>query len=114
MQLKNDIFRAIADPTRRGIIELVAREPLNINAIADNFKVTRQAVSLHVKILSSCGLISIKREGRERYCEAKLDGLDEVSAWIDRYRAHWELRFDSLENYLNKIQKTKKHGKGKK
>ena len=86
-------------------------KPLNVNALAEQFHVTRQAVSLHVKILEECGLISIRQQGRERQCEAKLDGLDEVSAWIAQYKGHWESKLDSLESYLDKIQKPKKSKK---
>jgi hypothetical protein len=67
-----------------------------------------------VKILTECGLISIKQQGRERYCEAKLDGLSEVSVWVEQYRKSWENKLDSLEIYLEKIQKNKKHAKRKK
>ena len=113
MEARRDVFQAIADPTRRQIIGMLAREPLNLNMIAEKFNVSRQAVSLHVKILHECGLISIKQEGRERYCKAKLEGLNEVSVWIAQYRKYWENKLDSLESYLLKIQKTKKYGKRK-
>jgi len=114
MEARRDVFQAIADPTRRQIIGMVAKQPLNLNAIAEKFHVTRQAVSLHVKILNECGLISIKQRGRERYCEAKLDGLSEVSVWIEQYRKSWENKLDSLELYLDKIKKVKKYAKRKK
>jgi DNA-binding transcriptional ArsR family regulator len=105
METRRDVFQAIADPTRREIISLVAKQSLNLNSVAEKFDMTRQAVSLHVKILTECGLINIKQEGRERYCEAKLDGLSEVSAWVEQYKEHWEKRLDSLEKYLSKIKK---------
>jgi len=114
MEARRDVFQAIADPTRRQIIDMVVQQPLNLNAIAEKFDVSRQAVSLHVKILSECGLIAIRQQGRERYCEAKLDGLNEVSLWVERYRQHWEHKLDELESYLYKIQKTKKYAKRKK
>src|SRR6478609_2845774 len=85
METRRDVFQAIADPTRRQIIDMVARESLNLNAIAGNFNMTRQAISLHIKILAECGLVTIRQEGRERYCEAKLDQLNEVSVWIEQY-----------------------------
>jgi DNA-binding transcriptional ArsR family regulator len=112
--MRRDIFQAIADPTRRQIISLLADEPLNLNSIAGNFKVTRQAISLHIKILEECGLIEIRTQGRERFCEAQMDKLSEVSAWIDQYRQHWEKKVDSLETYLDKLQKQRKHVKRKK
>jgi len=114
MEARRDVFQAIADPTRRAIIGLVAEQPLNVNTIAEKFEVTRQAVSLHVKILTECGLIVIKQQGRERYCEAKLDGLNEISQWVEQYKQFWESKLDSLENYLSDIQKTKKYAKRKK
>jgi DNA-binding transcriptional ArsR family regulator len=107
MEIRRDVFQAIADPTRREIIGMLAKQSLNLNAIAEKFDVTRQAVSLHVKILTECGLIVIKQQGRERFCEAKLDKLSEVSDWVDQYKALWNERFKSLDKYLAKIQKNK-------
>jgi len=107
MDFRRDVFQAIADPTRREIINLIADAPLNLNAIAENFDVTRQAISLHIKILSECGLIQIEAKGRERYCKAHLEKLSEVSTWVERYRQHWESKLDSLETYLDKLQKQK-------
>jgi len=114
MESRRDVFQAIADPTRREIINLLAHEHMNVNAIAEKFDVTRQAVSLHVKILTECGLITIRQQGRERVCEAKLDKLNEVSHWVEQYRQFWESKFDSLEKYLDKLQKEKKHVKKRK
>lgn len=114
METRRDVFQAIADPTRRQIIGMLYQQPLNLNTIAEKFDVTRQAVSLHVKILHECGLIVITQQGRERYCEAKLDGLNEVSEWIEQYRKSWEMKLDNLERYLTKIQKPKKYAKPKK
>jgi DNA-binding transcriptional ArsR family regulator len=114
MDTRRDVFQAIADPTRRQIIGLLVKQPLNVNAIAEQFNVTRQAVSLHVKILNECGLIMIKQQGRERFCEAKLDGLSEVSEWIEQYKQFYEAKLDSLEQYLAKLKKTKKYATRKK
>lgn len=108
MSPTRDIFQAIADPTRRQIIGLLAGKSLNVNAIAGKFDMTRQAVSLHVQFLSDCGLIVIKKQGRERYCEARFEKLNEITAWIDQYRKYWDTKFDSLEGYLAKIQKKEK------
>lgn len=108
MAQTRDIFQAIADPTRRQIIGMLAGKSLNVNTIAKEFDITRQAVSLHVQFLSDCGLIIIRQQGRERYCEAKLEKLNEVTAWIDQYRKYWDNKLDSLETYLAKIQKNKK------
>lgn len=112
--MRRDVFQAIADPTRREIISLVARQSLNLNSVAENFDVSRPAISKHIKILTECGLIVIKKQGRERYCEAKLDKLGEVSDWIEEYRKFWESKLDSLENYLQELQtKNKDHGSRK-
>jgi DNA-binding transcriptional ArsR family regulator len=104
MEIRRDVFQAIADPTRRQIIGMLARESLNLNAIAEKFDVSRQAVSLHVKILTECGLIVIKQQGRERFCEAKLDKLSEVSAWVEQYKQFWNVKLNSLDKYLRKVQ----------
>ena len=110
MKARRDVYQAIADPTRRAIINMIAAQPHNVNAIADNFDMTRQAISLHIKILTDCGLIAIKQQGRDRFCEAKLDQLSEVSAFVDQYRKHWESKVDALETYLEKLKK-ERYGK---
>lgn len=107
MILRRDVFQAIADPTRRQIIDLLADQPLNLNSIAERFEVSRQAVSVHVKILSECGLIVVRRQGKERYCEAQLNKLGEVASWTEQYRRHWEGRFAALDSYLNTIKTNK-------
>jgi DNA-binding transcriptional ArsR family regulator len=111
--MRRDVFQAIADPTRRAILGLLAAQALTLNALADNFNISRPAVSKHVKVLTECGLIEIKQQGRERYCEAKLDKLSEVNDWIAQYKKFWESKLDALELYLEKLQKEKKHGKRK-
>jgi len=108
MKMRRDVFQAVADPTRRQIIGMLAKQPLNLNSIAESFEVSRQAVSLHVKILNECGLIVIKKQGRERYCEAKLDKLEEVATWVEEYRQFWKKKFSSLDKYLAKAQSAKK------
>ena len=80
----NQVLHAIADPTRRKIIHLVSRRCLNVNAIADNFDMSRPAVSKHIKVLADCGLIVIRQEGRDRYCQARLEKLYPVLRWIER------------------------------
>ncbi|SDD72035.1 ArsR/SmtB family transcription factor [Niabella drilacis] len=108
MIIRRDVFQAIADPIRRQIIDLVAYQPLNLNAIASEFEVSRQAVSVHVRILTECGLLVVTQKGRERYCEARLEQLNEVSDWVTRYKALWESRFASLDNYLKNTKPQKK------
>ena len=112
--MRRDVFQAIADPTRREIINLVAYQSLNLNAIAENFDVSRPAISQHIKILTECGLIIIKKQGRERYCEAKLQQLSVVSDWVEQYRKVWEQRFDALDNLLERMKAdAKKKGRKK-
>ncbi len=112
MKARRDVYQAIADPTRRAIIRMIAAEPHNVNSIAEKFDVSRQAISLQVKILTDCGLIIIKQRGRDRFCEAQLDQLSEVSAWVGQYKRHWETKLDALETYLKKLKK-EKYGKQK-
>jgi len=105
--MRRDVFQAIADPTRREIINLLAVNQLNLNAVADNFAMSRPAVSKHIKILTECGLIIIKQQGRERYCKANLKKLEQVSAWANQYRAFWNDKLDALENFLDNDNKSK-------
>jgi DNA-binding transcriptional ArsR family regulator len=104
--MRRDTFQAIADPTRREILGMIAHQPLNVNAVAGNFEVSRTAIYKHLKILAECGLVVVKQQGRERYCEAKLEKLSEVSGWIEQYRQFWSSKLDALENYLNGLQAT--------
>ena len=110
--MRRDVFQAIADPTRRAIIALIASQSLNANAVAERFDVSRTAIYKHVKILTECGLIAVRQQGRERYYEARLEKLSEISDWVDQYRQFWNARLDALENYLNTMEpKNKKKGK---
>jgi DNA-binding transcriptional ArsR family regulator len=104
--MRRDVFQAIADPTRREILGMIAAEPLNVNTVAENFDVSRTAIYKHIKILIECGLVDMKQKGRERFCEAKLEKLGEVSDWVEQYRKMWTAKLDSLEHYLNELQKT--------
>jgi DNA-binding transcriptional ArsR family regulator len=113
MEARRDVFQAIADPTRRQIISVIAKKQLNVNSVAEKFAMSRQAVSLHIRILEECGLITLRQEGRERFCEAHLEKLGEVSGWVEQYKQHWERKLDSLEKYLYKLQKKRKHGRKK-
>jgi len=100
MEARRDVFQAIADPTRRAIIGMVARKPAHVNAIAEQFDVSRQAVSLHLKILSECGLLHVRQNGRERMYEAKLEKLGEVYDWVDQYRNLWTHRLNALNDLI--------------
>jgi DNA-binding transcriptional ArsR family regulator len=119
--MRRDVFQAIADPTRRAIIHLVAKESLSLNRVAEHFDVSRPAISKHIKILTECGLLNIRLSGRERLCEARLQSLNEVAGWVDQYRKFWNVKLDALEIYLASLQQHKpttskrtKHGKAKK
>jgi len=105
MKARRDVYQAIADPTRRAIISMIANQPHNVNAIAENFDISRQAISLQLKILTDCGLVKMKQRGRDRICEAQLDKLSEVSVWVDQYRQHWERKLDAMETYIEKLKK---------
>jgi DNA-binding transcriptional ArsR family regulator len=105
--MRRDVFQAIADPTRRAIISLVAIQSLSLNAVAEKFEISRPAVSKHIKILEECGLVEVRQQGRERFCEAKLQKLTEVSDWVEQYRQFWTEKLDSLEQYLKDLQKEK-------
>ncbi len=113
-QTRRDVFQAIADPTRREIIQLIAAQSLNLNAIAEKFDVSRPAISQHIKILTECGLIIIKKQGRERYCEASLQPLNQVATWAEKYRQMWEDKFDVLDELLIKMQAKEKKKSRKK
>ena len=102
--MRRDVFQAIADPTRRQIINLIAHQTLTPNGVADSFDVSRQAISKHIQILAECGIISIKQQGRERYCYVQPKKLDEVSDWLAEFRRSWENRFDRLDKLLAKMQ----------
>jgi DNA-binding transcriptional ArsR family regulator len=113
METRRDVFQAIADPTRRRIINLLAAKTLNLNAIAENFEVSRPAISQHIKILIECGLIVVRKQGRERFCEARLKQLHEVSRWTEQYRLFWTHKLDALELHLEKDKILKKKTKPK-
>jgi DNA-binding transcriptional ArsR family regulator len=112
--MRRDVFQAIADPTRRAIIGLIAQESMNLNSVAEKFDISRPAISKHIKILTECGLIEINQYGRERFCEAKPEKLVEVSHWVEQYRKFWTTKLDALEVYLEQLQQNKpKHKKSK-
>ncbi len=116
--MRRDVFQAIADPTRREILNMIAYKPLNVNTVAEKFDVSRTAIYKHIKILTEAGMVVMKQQGRERYCEAHLGQLKQVADWAEQYREVWNARLDSLEAYLEEIQsktptKTKKYGNTK-
>ena len=112
METRRDVFQAIADPTRRDIIDLLAQQPMNLNAIAEHFDITRPAISNHIKILNECGIIEIEQAGRERICKIQPDRLKQVSDWAGQYEELWIQKIDSFEKYLYQLKaKRKKHGR---
>jgi DNA-binding transcriptional ArsR family regulator len=113
MKARRDVYQAIADPTRRAIIQMIAAEPLDIKSLTERFDMSQQAVSLHVKLLADCGLVRMEQRGRNRYCQPQLDKLAEVADWVAQYRQFWESRLDNLEVYLEKLKK-ERYGKHKK
>jgi len=108
IEARRDVYQAIADPTRRRIIDLIAHKAMNLNAIADNFKISRPAISQHIKILTECGLVIINQQGRERFCEVELRQLSEVSDWVEQHRKIWEGRLDAMGKLLDELQSKKK------
>ena len=112
--MRRDAFQAIADPTRRAILNLLAEQPLTLNGIAEHFDISRPAISRHVKILVECGVVVVRQRGRERYCEVQMDKLNAVSNWVEQYRAAWEQRFERLDETLNELQKREKSHESKK
>jgi len=108
METRRDVFQAIADPTRREIINLLAKQSLNLNAVADKFEISRPAISKHIKILTECGLIIVRQEGRERYCDAQLNKLKEVAQWAEQYSQFWDKKLANLQSYLAKSKRGKK------
>ncbi|AFD08592.1 putative transcriptional regulator [Solitalea canadensis DSM 3403] len=111
MEARRDVFQAIADPTRRAIIGMIALQPVNVNTIAEQFDVSRQAISLHLKILSECGLLNIKQIGRERLCEAKLEKLNEVHEWVEQYHKLWTGRLKALKDFVEQEELQAKSAK---
>ena len=105
--MRRDVFQAIADPTRRGIITLLAFQAMTPNALAEYFDSSRQAVSKHIKILTECGLITQEYSGREIYYHFNSKKLKEVDKWLEPFRQSWEDRFSKLDHVLKNL-KTKK------
>ena len=113
MQTRRDVFQAIADPTRRDIINLIAHRSMNLNSIAENFDVSRPAISQHIKILIECGLVTIKKQGRERFAEATLQPLNQVTNWIEPFQKYIDERFDALDDVLAVLKAEQKRKKKK-
>ena len=106
--MRRDVFQAIADPTRRAIIALIAMQAMTPNAIAENFNTTRQAVSKHLRILTECDLVKQEQHGREIYYSLELEKMKEIDKWLSQYRKLWETRFNQLDHVLSNLKKQKK------
>ncbi len=106
--MRRDIFQAIADPTRRAILVLIAVHAMTPNAIAEHFDVTRQSISKHLRILSECDLLTHKHEGREIFYELKIDKMKEIDAWLDQFRKIMEESFKQLDEVLYTLKNKKK------
>ena len=106
--MRRDIYQAIADPTRRAIIALIALQAMTPNAIAENFNTTRQAISKHLRILTECDLVKQAYQGREIYYSLEIEKMKEIDKWLNQFRKIWETRFDQLEKVLSTIKKQQK------
>ena len=108
MEIRRDIFQAIADPTRRAIIGLIALQAMTPNAFAEHFNTSRQAVSKHIKILTQCELLKQEQQGREIYYSLEIEKMKEIDQWLNQFRKIWETRFNQLDKVLSTIKKQKK------
>jgi DNA-binding transcriptional ArsR family regulator len=108
MDIRRDVFQAIADPTRRAIIALIALQAMTPNAIAEHFETTRQAVSKHLRVLTECELVRQEQKGREIYYSLEIEKMKEIDKWLEQYRKIWETRFDQLDDVLSTLKKQKK------
>jgi DNA-binding transcriptional ArsR family regulator len=106
--MRRDIFQAVADPTRRAIIVLIALQAMTPNAIADNFDTTRQAISKHLRILTECELVKQEQKGREIYYSLEIEKMKEIDKWLEQFREIWETRFNQLDDLLSTIKKERK------
>lgn len=106
--MRRDIFQAVADPTRRAIITLIALQAMTPNAIAEHFDTTRQAVSKHLRILTECELVKQEQKGREIYYQLEIEKMKEIDKWLEQFRAIWETRFNQLDNLLTELKGKKK------
>lgn len=103
--MRRDIFQAIADPTRRAIIALVAVHAMTPSALAEHFDTTRQGISKHLKILTECQLVKQEHQGREIYYQLEIDKMKEIDNWLEQFRKIWETRFQQLDDLLLTIKK---------
>ena len=112
--MKRDVFQAIADPTRRAIIALIALQAMTPNAIAEHFDTSRQAVSKHLRILTECDLVTSEQKGREIYYTLEIEKMKEIDEWLEQYRKIWESRFEQLDSLLSELKNNEKQERKKK
>jgi DNA-binding transcriptional ArsR family regulator len=105
--MRRDVFQAIADPTRRAIIALIAVHAMTPNALAEHFDSTRQAISKHLRVLTECDLVTQEYQGREIYYQLEIDKMKEIDKWLEQFRKIWESRFKQLDQLLSTIKKKK-------
>ena len=106
--MRRDVFQAIADPTRRAIITLIALQSMTPNALAEHFDTTRQAVSKHLRILTECEIVKQEHQGREIYYKLEIEKMKEIEKWLNQFRKIWEIQFNQLDTVLSTIKKNKK------
>ena len=106
--MRRDIFQAIADPTRRAIIALIAMQAMTPNALAERFDTSRQAISKHLRILTECELVTQEHQGREIYYRLEIEKMKEIDKWLEQYRKIWEARFSQLDDLLATMKKQEK------
>ena len=103
-EIKRDVFHSLADPTRRKIIALLAASESNLKELAQEFEISRPAISKQIKVLEECGVVEVRRTGRESICSVRFDRLQEVSDWISLYAGIWNSRLDAFEEYLAELE----------
>lgn len=108
METRRDVFQAIADPTRRAIITLIALQAMTPNSIAEHFDTSRQAISKHLQILTACDLVKQQQQGREIYYKLELNKMKEIDKWLSQFRKIWETRFIQLDDVLAKMKNKRK------
>ena len=107
-KMRRDVFQALADPTRRAILLLLASQAMTPNAIAEEFHTSRQAVSKHIQMLTECELVKQEQQGREIYYSLEIKKMKEIDKWLEQFKKIWESRFDQLDNVLLTLKKNKK------
>jgi len=101
-EARRDVFQALSDPIRREIIQLLTDENLTLNKVAENFSISRPAISKHIKILTECGLVTIKQQGRERFCKVNPEPLNEVYDWLGYFDKFWDKKLNALKIFMEK------------